>query len=133
MNRNQAIIKTYPWLAIMNDTGEPMVEATLLDLLPEGWRGLVLDMSYYIACALDAHDIPRDKYKVSDAKEKWHALSWSSYVDDWGEPDDVFIAVPDEILEIEREYEAKSQNVCMLCGKYKKATDIVCKECKSNL
>lgn len=133
MNRNQAIIKTYPWLAIMNDTGEPMVEATLLDLLPEGWRGLVLDMSYYIAYALDEHGIPRDKYKVSDAKEKWRALSWSSYVDDWDEPDDVFIAVPDEILEIEREYEAKSQNVCMLCGKYKKAVDIVCKECKNTL
>ena len=133
MNKNQAIIKTYPWLAIMNDDGEPWVDSTLLDLLPEGWRGLVLDMSYYIAYALDEHNIPRDKYKVSDAKEKWRALSWYSYIDDWNEPDDVFIAIPDEILEIEREYEAKSQNVCMMCGKYKRADELVCKECKNKL
>lgn len=133
MNRNQTIVKMYPWLAIIDENDEPILEATLLDLLPEGWRSLVLDMSYYIAEALDKHNIPKDKYKVSDAKEKWRALSWFSYIDDWNEPDDVFIAIPDEILAIEREYEAKSQNVCMMCGKYKKATDIVCKECKSKL
>ena len=133
MNRNQIIIKAYPWLAIMDDNDEPMLEATLLDLLPEGWRGLVLDMSSDIADALYEYGIPRDKYMVSDAKEKWRALSWFSYIDDWDEPDDVFITVPDEILEIENKYEAKSQNVCMMCGKYKKATDIVCKECKSKL
>ena len=133
MNRNQAIIKAYPWLTITNDKGEPMIESTLLNLLPEGWRGLVLDMSYYIAYALDEHNISRDKYKVSDAKEKWRALSWFSFIDDWDEPDSVFTSIPDDILAIEREYEAKSQNVCMLWGKYKRADELVCKECKSKL
>lgn len=133
MNRNQIIIKAYPWLAIMDDDDNPMVEATLLDLLPEGWRGLVLDMSSDIADALYEHGIPRDKYRVSDAKEKWRALSWFGYIDDWTEPDDVIVNLPDDILAIEREYELKSQNVCMICGKYKPATEILCKECKSKL
>lgn len=133
MNRNQIIIKAYPWLAIIGDDNKPMVEATLLDLLPEGWRGLVLDMSEDIASALERHNIPKDKYKVSDAKEKWRALSWFGYIDDWTEPDDVIVNLPDDILAIEREYELKSQNVCMICGKYKPATEILCKECKSKL
>lgn len=133
MNRNQIIIKTYPWLAIIGDNGEPIVEATLLDLLPEGWRGLVLDMSKDIANALEKHNIPIEQYKVADAKEKWRALSWFGYIDDWTESDDVIVNLPDDILAIEREYELKSQNVCMICGKYKPTTEILCKECKSKL
>lgn len=132
MNRNQIIIKAYPWLAIMDDNDEPMVEATLLDLLPEGWRGLVLDMSEDIANALDKHNIPKGQYKVADAKEKWRALSWFGYIDDWNEPDEI-VNLPDEILEIERKYESKSQNVCMICGRYKPTTEILCKECKNKL
>ena len=133
MNRNQIIIKAYPWLAIINENDEPMVEATLLDLLPEGWRGLVLDMSEDIASALEKHNIPLEQYKVADAKEKWRALSWFGYIDDWTEPDDVIVNLPDDILAIEREYELKSQNVCMICGRYKPATEILCKECKNKL
>lgn len=122
----------YPWLAIMGDDGIPLIEATLLDLLPEGWRGLVLDMSYCIARALDNHGISRDKYKVADAKEKWYALSWFSYIDDWDDLNEI-VNVPDDVLAIEREYEIKSKNVCMMCGKNKRVDELVCKECKNKL
>ena len=74
-NRNRELIEEYPWLDIGYE------QLTLLDTLPMGWSGLILDMCKEIKQALVKYDLV-SKYQVAEAKEKWCMLSWYDGLDD---------------------------------------------------
>ena len=68
-DRNRELIAEYPWLDIGDE------QLTLLDMLPIGWRDLILDMCKEIKRELVKYDLV-SKYEVIEAKEKWYGLSW---------------------------------------------------------
>ena len=118
MESNRDLIKKYPWLKIEDNTGE--INCTLLDLLPYGWRGLILDM-----CAEIKDALPKalfDKYQVVEAKEKWYTLRWYDCIDGFGN-------MPDKITDIVCRYEDKSREVCMICGNFKNKNEQLCSMC----
>lgn len=125
MNKKQ-MIKSYPWLKIDGS------KATLLDLIPEGWHAIVLDMCNKIATQLDKWNIPREHYKVADAKEKWFTLSWFGYLSN-DEHEPYNHPVDEDIMKITQDYELMSQKICMICGREKSAREIVCKECRDKI
>ena len=115
MGRNRDLIKQYPWLAIEGS------EYTLIDMLPCGWRGLILDM-----CAEIKQALPKEllhKYQVVEAKEKWYTLRWYDYIDE-------YTPVPQTITNIVYKYERMSQRVCMICSSLKPRTQEVCDICQ---
>ena len=132
---NMELVKEYPWLQIKDSS------AILLDLLPNGWRWLIIDMCRKIAHILDWYDIDRSEYKVTDAKEKWGGLSWFSWLGDLDSIDNEIEGIDDAtfryvqalITNIEREYEYTSGNICMICGRYKLRDKMVCKECENRI
>lgn len=125
------LVKEYPWLQIKDS------DVTLLDMLPNGWRWLIIDMCVKIAGLLDKYDIDRSEYKVIDAKEKWGSLSWFSWLGDLDSIDNEIEGIDDAtfqyiqalITNIEREYEYTSSNICMMCGRYKLREKMMCNEC----
>lgn len=127
------LIKEYPWLQIKDS------DAILLDLLPDGWRWLIIDMCARIAQILDKYNIDRSEYKVTDAKEKWGGLSWFSWLGDLdsidngieGVDDTTFRYIQSLITNIEREYEQISENICMMCSRFKPKDKMVCTECEN--
>ena len=129
------LVKEYPWLQIKDS------DAILLDLLPDGWRWLIIDMSEKIASVLDKYNIDRYGYKVVDAKEKWGGLSWFSWLGDLnsidneieGIDDTTFRYIQSVITNIEREYEQISENICMMCSRFKPKDKMVCKECEDRI
>ena len=74
-DRNRELIAEYPWL----DIGDK--QFTLLDTLPMGWYGLILDMCKEIKQALPKELV--NKYQVIEAKEKWYELRWYDGLDDF--------------------------------------------------
>ena len=130
---NMELIKEYPWLQIKDS------DAILLDLLPDGWRWLIIDMCARIAQILDKYNIDRSEYKVTDAKEKWGGLSWFSWLCDLdsidngieGVDDTTFRYIQSLITNIEREYEQISENICMMCSRFKPKDKMVCTECEN--
>ena len=130
---NMELIKEYPWLQIKDS------DAILLDLLPDGWRWLIIDMCARIAQILDKYNIDRSEYKVTDAKEKWGGLSWFSWLGDLdsidngieGVDDTTFRYIQSLITNIEREYEQISENICMMCSRFKPKDKMVCTECEN--
>lgn len=129
------LVKEYPWLQIKDSN------TTWLDMLPDGWRWLIIDMCAKIVRILDRYDIDRSEYKVTDAKEKWGSLSWFSWLGDLDSIDNEIEGIDDAtfryvqalITNIEREYEHTSGNICMMCGRYKFKDEAVCKECENRL
>lgn len=129
------LVKEYPWLQIKDS------DVILLDLLPNGWRWLIIDMCAKIASVLDKYNIDRDEYKVTNAKEKRGGLSWFSWLGDLdsidneieGIDDTTFWYIQSLITNIEREYEYTSENICMVCGRYKLRDKMVCKECENRV
>lgn len=127
------LIKEYPWLQIKDS------DAILLDLLPDGWRWLIIDMCARIAQILDKYNIDRSEYKVTDAKEKWGGLYWFSWLGDLdsidngieGVDDTTFRYIQSLITNIEREYEQISENICMMCSRFKPKDKMVCTECEN--
>ena len=124
---NKEIIELYPWLALYDDHSNLIEDTTLLDELPKGWRELVLDMCYDIGEVLYEYDIPKEKYQVLEAKEKWGVLSWCDYLGTWDK--ETLDIMPDEIEEVVQEYENKSKEVCMMCGATIEPNELMCKEC----
>ena len=114
-DRNRELIAEYPWLDIGN---EPL---TLLNMLPIGWSGLILDMCKEIKEELVKHDLV-SKYEVIEAKEKWRGLSWYDGLDD-------FSPMPPAITDIVCKYEMQSREVCMMCGAPKPKDQLLCDRC----
>ena len=114
-NENRELIAEYPWLDIGNE------QLTLLDLLPMGWHGLILNMCKEIKKELVKHDLV-SKYEVVEAKEKWYGLSWYDGLDD-------FSPMPPAITDIVCKYEMQSKEVCMMCGRPKSKDEILCDMC----
>ena len=126
MERNRYLIERYPWLCpYLNDNGEILgnydYSVTLLDLLPSGWRDLILALCAELKVLLDKYNLV-DKYRVAEAKEKWFMLRWYDYLTDGSE-------MPQDIVDLVMEYEEQSQYVCMLCGGDKSSTEPYCTSC----
>ena len=114
-NRNRGLIEEYPWL----DVGyEPL---TLVNMLPIGWSGLILDMCKEIKEELVKHDLV-SKYEVIEAKEKWYGLSWYDALSDLS-------PMPSVITDIVCKYEMQSREVCMMCGASKPKDEMLCDVC----
>ena len=114
-DRNRELIAEYPWL----DVGyEPL---TLVNMLPIGWSGLILDMCKEIKKELVKYDLV-SKYEVIEAKEKWYGLSWYDGLDD-------FSPMPPAITDIVCKYEMQSREVCMMCGAPKPKDKLLCDVC----
>ena len=114
-DRNRELIAEYPWL----DIGDKKL--TLLDMLPVGWYGLILDMCKEIKKELVKYDLV-SKYEVIEAKEKWYGLSWYDGLDD-------FSPMPPAITDIVCKYEMQSKEVCMMCGASKPKDQLLCDVC----
>lgn len=116
--RNRELIEEYPWL----DIGDRQL--TLLDMLPMGWYGLILDMCKEIKQALPKELI--NKYQVVEAKEKWYELRWYDGLDDLS-------PMPSTITDIVCKYEMQSKEVCMMCGASKPKDQMLCDRCMKQL
>ena len=114
-DRNRELIEEYPWL---NIGYEPL---TLLNMLPIGWSGLILDMCKEIKEELVKHDLV-SKYEVIEAKEKWYMLSWYDGLCDLS-------PMPSAITDIVCKYEMRSREVCMMCGAPKPKDQEMCDMC----
>ena len=114
-NRNRELIEEYPWLDIGYE------QLTLLDTLPVGWHGLILDMCKEIKGELVKYDLV-SKYQVVEAKEKWYELRWYDGLDDLS-------PMPPAITDIVRKYEIQSREVCMMCGAPKPKDQMLCDVC----
>ena len=114
-NENRELVAEYPWL----DTGYERF--TLLDLLPTGWRDLILDMCKELKRELIKYDLV-SKYQVAEAKEKWCMLSWYDGLDDLS-------PMPPAITDIVCKYEMQSREVCMICGRPKPKDQLLCDRC----
>ena len=114
-DRNRELIAEYPWLDIGNK------QLTLLDALPIGWRGLILDMCKEIKKELVKYDLV-SKYEVIEAKEKWYELRWYDGLDDLS-------PMPSAITDIVCKYEMQSREVCMMCGRPKPKDQMLCDVC----
>ena len=113
-DRNRELVEEYPWLDIDNE------QLTLLDTLPIGWHGLILDMCKEIKQALPKELV--NKYQVVEAKEKWYGLSWYDGLDDLS-------PMPPAITDIVCKYEMQSREVCMICGAPKPKDKLLCDVC----
>ena len=113
-NKNRELIAEYPWLDIGNE------QLTLLDALPMGWSGLILDMCKEIKQSLPKELV--NKYQVVEAKEKWYELRWYDGFDDLS-------PMPPAITNIVRKYEMQSREVCMICGAPKPKDQMLCDIC----
>ena len=114
-DRNRELIEEYPWLDIGYE------QLTLLDMLPMGWSGLILDMCKEIKRELVKYDLV-SKYQVVEAKEKWCMLSWYDGLDDLS-------PMPPAITDIVCKYEMQSREVCMMCGRPKLKDQEMCDGC----
>ena len=114
-DRNRELIAEYPWL----DIGDRQL--TLLDMLPMGWSGLILDMCKEIKRELIKYDLV-SKYQVVEAKEKWYELRWYDGLCDLS-------PMPSAITDIVCKYEMQSKEVCMMCGRPKPKDQMLCDVC----
>ena len=114
-DRNRELIAEYPWL----DIGDKQL--TLLDTLPMGWSGLILDMCKEIKRELVKYNLV-SKYQVIEAKEKWYGLSWYDALSDLS-------PMPPAITDIVCKYEMRSKEVCMMCGAPKPKDQMLCDMC----
>ena len=114
-DRNRELIEEYPWLNIGYE------QLTLLDALPRGWSGLILDMCKEIKGELVKYDLV-SKYQVVEAKEKWYELRWYDGLAD-------FSPMPSAITDIVCKYEMRSKEVCMMCGAPKPKDQMLCDIC----
>ena len=118
-DRNRELIAEYPWL----DIGDK--QFTLLDTLPMGWSGLILDMCKEIKQALPKELVA--KYEVIEAKEKWYELRW--YDGLWYDGLCDLSPMPSAITDIVCKYEMRSKEVCMMCGASQPKDQEVCDRC----
>lgn len=119
-NENRELVAEYPWLDTHSERYTAS-EFTLLDLLPWGWRDLILDMCKEIKKELVKYDLV-SKYQVVETKEKWYGLSWYDGLDD-------FSPMPPAITDIVCKYEMQSREVCMMCGAPKPKDQLLCDRC----
>ena len=119
-NENRELVAEYPWLDTHSERYTAS-EFTLLDLLPWGWRDLILDMCKEIKKELVKYDLV-SKYQVAEAKEKWCMLSWYDGLDDLS-------PMPPAITDIVCKYEMQSREVCMMCGRPKPKDQMLCDRC----
>ena len=114
-DRNRELVEEYPWLNIGYE------QLTLLDMLPMGWSGLILDMCKEIKRELVKYDLV-SKYQVAEAKEKWYELRWYDGLDDLS-------PMPSAITDIVCKYEMRSREICMMCGRPKPKDQLLCDIC----
>ena len=114
-DRNRELIAKYPWLDINDE------QLTLLDTLPIGWHGLILDMCKELKRELVKHDLV-SKYEILEAKEKWCMLRWYDGLCDLS-------PMPSTITNIVCKYEERSKEVCMICGAPKPKDQEMCDVC----
>ena len=119
-NENRELVAEYPWLDTHSERYTAS-EFTLLDLLPWGWRDLILDMCKEIKKELVKYDLV-SKYQVAEAKEKWCMLSWYDGLDDLS-------PMPPAITDIVCKYEMQSREICMACGRPKPKEEMLCDRC----
>ena len=113
-DRNRELVAEYPWLDISDK------KLTLLDTLPIGWSGLILDMCKEIKKALPKELV--NKYQVVEAKEKWYMLRWHDGLCDLS-------PMPSVVTDIVCKYEMQSKEVCMMCGAPKPKDQMLCDVC----
>ena len=121
LEQNRYLIEQYPWLCSYEISKDCDYNGTLLDILPSGWRDLILDLCAKLKELLDKYDLA-DKYRVAEAKEKWFMLRWYDYLADGSE-------MPQDIVDLVMRYEEQSQYVCMFCGSDKSSTKPCCTSC----
>ena len=114
-DRNRELIAKYPWLDINDE------QLTLLDMLPMGWHGLILDMCDELKVELIKYNLV-SKYEVLEAKEKWCTLRWYDGLCDLS-------PMPPTITNIVCKYEERSKEVCMICGAPKPKDQEMCDIC----
>ena len=121
LEQNRYLIERYPWLCSYEISKDCDYNGTLLDILPSGWRDLILDLCAELKELLDKYDLA-NKYRVAEAKEKWFMLRWYDYLADGSE-------MPQDIVDLVMRYEEQSQYVCMFCGSDKSSTKPCCISC----
>ena len=114
-DRDRELVEEYPWL----DVGGGGL--TLLNMLPIGWSGLILDMCKEIKKELVKYDLV-SKYEVIEAKEKWYELRWYDGLCDLS-------PMPSAITDIVCKYEVQSREVCTMCGASKPKDQMLCDIC----
>lgn len=93
------LIKEYPFLSLGDIDGEIV---TWLELLPNGWSDIVIEMCGELKKVLIANNI-LDEYEVIQAKEKFGALRW-------------YDSHPWLTYDVIDKYEDKSERICVGCG-----------------
>ena len=110
---NYKLVKKYPFLQPSAGWGTNMCyhragyryyyEETWLDNVPAGWTDLALELCDKLKQIIEEDHIT--DYVIHQVKEKWGELCW--YYEGGNE----------RIRQVTMEYESKSRNVCIRCGK----------------
>lgn len=110
VEENKKLIEEFPFLMPRNRFTDKIPENfdysyTELDDMPDGWRNSFgLEMCKEIKEALLKVN-KLEEYRITQIKEKYGTLRWYSNF------------YTDEIDQIIRKYEKKSETTCILCGK----------------
>lgn len=110
---NYILVKKYPFLrpqtgwSVSMDYHKPgykyHYEKTWLDTVPIGWKKLTIELCDKLKQIIEEDHIT--DYVILQTKEKWGVLCW------------YYEGGNDRIRKVTSEYEQKSQNVCIRCGK----------------
>lgn len=111
--RNYILVKKYPflrpqagWSVYMNyhrPGYKYHYEETWLDTVPTGWKKLALELCSKLKQIIEEDHIT--DYVIHQTKEKWGELNW------------YYEGGNDRIRKVTSEYEQKSRNICIRCGK----------------
>lgn len=111
---NKYLISQYPFISLYSPDEEPYYDGTQLDYIPDGWRGLALEMCQEIVDYLNEKQISLNEFHIIDMKEKWGKLDVYAY---WELSSNTQKDVPEYVDSIIDRYHEKSAHICSVCGK----------------
>ena len=112
---NSMLISKYPFLLPLDYQGKVPKDYdftfTEIDMLPRGWRNLMIDMSAELLAYFHQRNIDPYTFHIDQLKEKWSQirLYYSLHCDDKYTDEGI-----DEIIQ---KYEELSEHKCCECGK----------------
>ena len=112
---NSMLISKYPFLLPLDYQGKVPKDYdftfTEIDMLPRGWRNLMIDMSAELLAYFHQRNIDPYTFHIDQLKEKWSQirLYYSLHCDDKYTDEGI-----DEIIQ---KYEELSEHTCCECGK----------------